>query len=292
MNVTFLFWNLRGNHKKSLAARAPRLLRSIKRFAEQGVQVFLFAEFALDAANVTDVLTSEKFGRFYQVPARSRRVAIFSNLASAAWSERYYDAVSDRITVQEMQVGHALGILLIGAHLDAAPLGLAGRAEWARELAKDIRRIENDAGHSRTVLAGDLNMNPFDAGLIETSALHAVMTKSLAKSVQDLGSRKDCLPFYNPMWSYFGDWSSTTPTDAVLADRLGGTYFYRDTNDRANHFWQVYDQVLVRPKLMDRLVRLDVIGSDGVERLTSRSGRPRSASLSDHLPVSFTIELR
>lgn len=100
-----------------------------------------------------------------------------------AWSERYYDAVSDRITVQEMQVRHALGILLIGAHLDAAPLGLAGRAEWA-------------------------------------------------------------------------------------------------------------DQVLVRPQLMDQLLRLDVIGTDGVEPLASRSGRPRSASLSDHLPVSFTFELR
>lgn len=292
VNVTFLFWNLRGNHKKSLAARAPHLLTSMQRFAERGVHVFLFAEFGLDPATVTEALTSKKFGHFYHVPARSRRVAIFSNIEGAVWSERYYDAISDRITVQEMQIGRALGILLIGAHLDAPPLGLAARAEWARELAKDIRTIENDAGHSRTVLAGDLNMNPFDAGLIETSALHAVMTKNLAKSVQDLSSRKDCLPFYNPMWSYFGDWSSTAAAGEEMPERLAGTYFYRETNDRANHFWQVYDQVLVRPQLMDQLVRLDVLGSDGVERLTSRSGRPRSASLSDHLPVSFTIEFR
>lgn len=292
MNVTFLFWNLRGNHKKSHAARAPRLLQCIRRFAERGVQVFLFAEFTLDAAKVTGVLNDEQFGHFYRVPARSRRVAVFSNLQSANWSEKYYDAISDRITVQELQVGRALGILLIGAHLFAPPLGLAGRAEWARELAKDIRKVEIDAGHSRTVLAGDLNMNPFDAGLVETSALHAVMTKYLATSVQALDSRKDCPPFYNPMWSCFGDWQSAASDLPNRARSFGGTYFYNQTNDRANHFWQVYDQVLLRPQLMDQLVQLNIVGSDGVERLTSRSGRPRSASLSDHLPIMFTIELR
>jgi hypothetical protein len=294
VNVTFLFWNIRGNHAKSLAARTPRLLRSLKRFADAGVDVFLFllAECGVDRAEILDALRTERSDGFYQVPARSRRVAVFSGLKEATWRERYYDAVSDRITVHEAQIGTAPGIILIGAHLDAPQLSPGGRAEWARELAKDILMIEGDAGHTRTVLVGDLNMNPFDPGLVETSALHAVMTKRLAVSVQDLAGRKHFLPFYNPMWSCFGDWGPNSRSDADSAVRTAGTYFFRDTNDRTNHFWQVYDQVLLRPQLMDQLVRLDVLGSDGIEPLTTKSNRPRSTSLTDHLPILFTIEVR
>ena len=244
-------------------------------------------------AEILDALGTEGGRVFYQVSAESRRVAVFSALKEATWREKYYDAVSDRITVHEAQIGTAPGILLIAAHLDAPQLSLPGRAEWARELARDIRMIEGDAGHTRTVLVGDLNMNPFDPGLVETSALHAVMTKKLAASVQVLESRRDFLPFYNPMWSFFGDWSPAVGPEGNSPERVPGTYFFRDTNDRANHFWHVYDQVLLRPELMDRLVRLDIVGTDGSEPLTSKkSGRPRGLLLSDHLPILFTIELR
>jgi endonuclease/exonuclease/phosphatase family metal-dependent hydrolase len=292
VNVTFLFWNIRGNHAKSVAARTPRLLRSLQRFSDDGVDVFLLAECGIDRDEIVSALGTKDGRWFQQVEANSRRVAVFSGLKDATWTERFYDAVSDRITVHEAQIGTAPGILLIGAHLASPQLSLAGRAENSRKLAMDIRKIEEDAGHTRTVLVGDLNMNPFDAGLVDTSALHAVMTKRLAASVQDLDARKESLPFYNPMWSYFGDWSPALRAEGNPPDRVPGTYFFGDTNDRASHFWQVYDQVLLRPQLMDRLVRLDVAGTDGLEPLTSKkSGRPRKASLSDHLPLVFTIEL-
>lgn len=290
VNVTFLFWNLRGNHRQTLEARTPRLLTALERFAES-VDVFLFAECTIAPARIVAAIRATN-DAFYEVPAQSRRIAMFSKLAGASWSERYYDAVSDRITVQEVQIGRAPAILVIGAHLDAAPLSREGRAEWARDLARDIRMVETDAGHARTVLVGDLNMNPFDGGLIETSALHAVMTKRLAAWVQRLSARKGYLPFYNPMWSFFGDWGSTAGVNIRSTSRMPGTYFFRDTNDRASHFWHVYDQLLLRPALMEQLVRLEVLGTDGTESLTTNSGRPRSGFFSDHLPILFTMDVR
>ena len=41
--------------------------------------------------------------------------------------------------------------------------------------------MENKAGHKRTVLVGDLNMNPFETGLVTASGLNATMTRKLPR---------------------------------------------------------------------------------------------------------------
>src|SRR5207245_11544049 len=43
-----------------------------------------------------------------------------------------------------------------------------------------IRRVEGRAGHSRTVLVGDLNLQPFDPAMVGAEGFNAVMTKELA----------------------------------------------------------------------------------------------------------------
>jgi hypothetical protein len=68
-----------------------------------------------------------------------------------------------------------------------------------------VRDVEKRVGHDRTIVVGDLNMNPFDAGIVGAEGLNAVMTKQIASQ----GGRKvDAVRypfFYNPMWSHFGD---------------------------------------------------------------------------------------
>ena len=134
-------------------------------------------------------------------------------------------------------------------------------------------------------------MNPFDGGLIEVDALHAVMTRKLAVSVQNLESRSGRTPFYNPMWSCFGD----CPTHAIAANpsasRPAGTFFFYKTDDLVNHFWNMYDQVLLRPLLMDSLVALEILASDGQESLVTDEGRPRGRIFTDHLPIYFELDL-
>jgi hypothetical protein len=285
MKISFLFWNI-GNGQK------PQLLQSICRLAGLGVQVFLFAEPPADASVLLDVLNRAATGaRFDQVASRSKRVLYLSSIQDSTWTDRFFDSINDRVTALELQPADATGILLIGAHL-LSPVNQSSssRADWARDVASDIRRIEGDAGHQRTVLVGDLNMNPFDEGLIATTALHAVMTRKLAISVQGLGAREGFLPFYNPMWSCLGD-RIPGPADLGQKGRPPGTHFYNNTLDRTTHFWQMYDQVLLRPALMDKLRHLEILDSDGQIDLVTAEGRPRSDALADHLPVLFELEL-
>jgi hypothetical protein len=121
-------------------------------------------------------------------------------------------------------------------------------------------------------------MNPFDDGVVSGHGFHAVMTK--AKALE--GHRSvDGAPspfFYNPMWGFFGDRTDGPP----------GSYYF-SSSEPVNHFWNIYDQVLVRPDLIERLGELRILVHDGLEPLVTKNGLPNKNSCSDHLPVMFRL---
>jgi hypothetical protein len=53
----------------------------------------------------------------------------------------------------------------------------------------------------------------------------------------------------------------------------------------------MFDQVLLRPSLMDSLAELRILDSDGQGPLVTERGRPRSSTASDHLPILFRLDL-
>jgi hypothetical protein len=289
MRVKFLFWNIR-------KAQGSRLAACLTRLAALDTDVFLFAECPPDTAPVLTALNGQTANSYAAVVSQSSRVRFFVRqtgpLAGATWHDRFFDEVSDRITALECQPRGALSILIIGAHLDSPYPGLSadGRAEWARDIAQDIRTVENDIGHTRTILVGDLNMNPFDGGLVQTTALHAVMTRHLTGVVVRHEARDGYPVFYNPMWSCLGD----RPAPRIQPHgrrRAPGTYYFDNTNDRANVFWQTFDQVLLRPQLMEQLTHLEILEGDGAEEFVTAEGRPRANLISDHLPIQFELNL-
>ena len=83
------------------------------------------------------------------------------------------------------------------------------------------------------------------------------------------------------MWGYFGDKSPGPP----------GTYYYSATNP-INYFWNIYDQVLVRPGVLDWFHDLSILDHDGKESLLSGNGLPNKSQASDHLPLIFRIAER
>ncbi len=280
--VSFLFWNIR-------KALGTRFYESLGRLARQDIDVFLFAEPPPVDDRLLTAMNGEGHRHFSRIVGGNRRLMLFARVPNSTWSNRYTDRTSNRITAHELTIDGHLSILLIGAHLHSPNnLSLADRAEWVRQLMPEIREVESDVGHSRTVLVGDLNMNPFDAGLIETSAFHALMSRALVDTVRRMKSRRSYLPFYNPMWSLLGD------QRIGLFDqqsRPAGTFFHENYQALSGHFWQMFDQVLLRPELMDSLTRLEILESDGRSRLISRSGRPRRSAISDHLPLRFDLVL-
>jgi hypothetical protein len=129
-------------------------------------------------------------------------------------------------------------------------------------------------------LVGDLNMNPFDPGVASAHGLHAVMVRSKAAEATREILGEAYRMFYNPMWGCFGDRTAGPP----------GT-FYLSSSKPLNHFWNIYDQVLLRPALADSLAGLDILDSCGGAPLLTRGGLPDRAAASDHLPVLFRLDL-
>ena len=107
-----------------------------------------------------------------------------------------------------------------GVHL-SSKLHTRDDAQGARcvQLARDLVEQENKVGHSRTIIAGDFNMNPFEFGLAGAPGFNAAMTPTLAKRGTRLVESRPYRYFYNPMWNHFGDRGPNPP----------GTYFHKNS---------------------------------------------------------------
>lgn len=174
-------------------------------------------------------------------------------------------------------------LILAVAHLlskrDAQP---PTQAALARYLVADLRALEKRRNHQRTIVVGDLNMNPFEEGVAGADALHGVMTRRLAAAGERVIQGRGHGMFYNPMWGFLGDWNKLVPGPP-------GTY-YRSAAETVNYFWNTFDQVLVRPELADRLTAVSVLDHDGAASLLTPNGLPDRNDGSDHLPLLFRLE--
>ncbi len=179
-------------------------------------------------------------------------------------------------------------IVLVMAHL-ASPGYKDSRARHSRCIgfAQTIRDAEKVAGNERTVVVGDLNVNPFDDAMLDVRSLNALGD---SRTVQRKDPRRfgrtrveEFRLFYNPMWSHFGD-----------AVQPAGTYYYEKSNPEVDPLWNIFDQVLIRPALLDRFrtKNLKILTTDGEVRFTWEDGRPNGDVFSDHLPIWFQLDLR
>ena len=150
----------------------------------------------------------------------------------------------------------------------------------ATDVLEGINLMEAETGSDRSIVVGDFNMNPFDHGMIAAKGFHGVMTKQQARRVSRTVQGRSYRYFYNPMWGYFGDRS----------DGPAGTYHY-DEALPVQYFWNTYDQLLLRPPLMDCLISLEILTTDGVETLLTEEQVPRKGDCSDHLPLLFRLDL-
>ncbi len=273
MTLSFLFWNTMRRDLRPLICRAV---------VEYEVDVLLLAEVGATDAEMLDSLLKVTTQNFVSLASEADKVRIFTRLPEALWTRRQTDALSARMSIWSIEIGQPPGVLLAVAHfVSRLHSSTDDQSLLATELAKEIDRVEQFVGHERTLIVGDLNMNPFEAGMIGAPALHGVMTKRLAESRDRTVLGKKYRFFYNPMWGQFGDRTDGPP----------GTYFYR-SGHASELFWHTFDQVLLRPDLMNSVVSLKVL--DRIENealLATKSGQPISGEYSDHLPVTFTLML-
>jgi hypothetical protein len=144
-----------------------------------------------------------------------------------------------------------------------------------------INYMENNINLRRTIVVGDFNMNPFSRPMISASGFNAVSSKYIAQNIKRKVKSKDYMYFYNPMWNLFGD----------LYKKHAGTYYY-NISKPINYQWHIFDQVIIRPELIDNFImdHLKILDSDGSVSLVDQQGKPDTNITSDHLPIVFSLK--
>lgn len=148
------------------------------------------------------------------------------------------------------------------------------------EVVKLIEEAESRVGHDRTLVIGDFNMNPFETGVVGAKGFHAVMDRNIASK----GSRKvqgqECKYFYNPLWRLMGD-----DLNVSL-----GTYYYKNSS-YVSYFWNTFDQVLLRPSLLDYFKSEDVSIVSQIGNKSLLKNNKINNSFSDHLPIMIKLDI-
>jgi hypothetical protein len=276
--ASFLFWNLRGR------GLGPVLRRLGARHA---IDVFMLAECTISESSMLDALNGAGQGTFGRVPAlASRGLDIYSRFDRSCFGPVLKE--SDHYLIRTLTPPGGITIVLALAHL-ASPIHKDLRARHSRFIGfvGDIRGAEKAAGNDNTVVVGDLNVNPFDDALLDVRGLNALADR---RPVQRKDPRRfgrvqveEFRLFYNPMWGHLGD--------AVLP---AGTYYYDKSNPEVDPLWNIFDQMLLRPGLLDRFrnKNLKVLTTDGTVSFVWEDGRPNGDVYSDHLPIWFRLDLR
>jgi exonuclease III len=271
--TSFLFWNVMKRDLRDLIARAV---------VEHDIDILMLAESGVaDAEMIATLNAATKQNYITPLEATDEdKVRIFTRIKRSNW--RPISRGGPRMVVWRVKVGRPPGVLLAVAHFPSKNNeSSSGQAMLATRFATDIVLAEQTAKHERTILVGDLNMNPFEDGVTGVMALNAVMTKPLAGRGERVYLGQSYRHFYNPMWGHFGD-RTFGPS---------GTYYHRSATN-TEVYWHMLDQVLLRPELMDQLQELRILDSiAGESLLTSLVGLPNYSAYSDHLPLQFRLNL-
>lgn len=194
----------------------------------------------------------------------------------------------DRLDVRRLRLEGRREILIAAIHFyDRRNFTPEEQSAKAVAVNQTLRGAEVRREHTRTVLFGDLNMNPFEPGMVNSAGGFASLPSRVLASRHSSDDFRERQRFYNPAWSRLGREEPDAP----------GTYYYGNVAKPLNLFWHHLDQVLIRPALLDSFrdedfqVLTSVPGEDGEPIALIRStGKHWTLKYSDHLPILFKLD--
>jgi hypothetical protein len=207
------------------------------------------------------------------------KVAAFTSLPENDLVHRFA-SVGEDLAIWTIE--RPLPIIIGGVHLIGKSGGASDstQALAVKEIVEQFFRFEEEKGHCRSILVGDFNMDPYDPGMTNDLAIPGYMTVELATRPDRRFREKRRRRFYNPMWGLFGD---RTPGPA-------GSFYWRSSVPN-NTYWTLFDQILIRPPLIEKLKEVVILDSDGAHSLLNANGMPNVDYLSDHLPVLASFQI-
>jgi hypothetical protein len=265
-----MLWNLNNRPLEESVARLARRHRvDVLALLECNVSIRRFLE-----------MLNHGSADYFAPWSECARVRLFTRFGAAFASPVYEE---DRLTVREIRLPARPKFTIFVAHLPSKlHQNEYGQTHVATRLAQRVQLIESQVQHERSILFGDLNMNPFEPGVAGVNGLHAVMTPEVAARRARTVQGQNYPFFFNPMWALFGNAGPDPP----------GTY-YSSSGRALEFFWHTFDQVLLRPDVLPyfRQGGLRILKDDGQASLVSESGIPDRSTASDHLPLIFQLEL-
>lgn len=267
--MNFAFWNAGRNESPTVVSDLVH---------ERKIEFLALAEIGFSPETLCQDYVSRFGSALYRLGPASNRIDLYTTRDPA----NFRPLLDTRHASFREFIPAIGGPILLGAcHLRSkASSSDADQSERATELYRRITEQEEQLGHSRTVLFGDFNMNPFEQALISARAFHAVMDRRQASKNARVVDEIQRRYFYNPMWHLMGN----RDNDAR------GTYFH-DSSDAHNYFWNTFDQVLVRPDLLDQFddESLEIVESVVGTSLLKDGDAKIGSKYSDHLPLFFKI---
>ncbi|MCR4315873.1 MAG: hypothetical protein NUW37_05915 [Planctomycetes bacterium] len=185
----------------------------------------------------------------------------------------------NRYTAYSLKTAGAIQATIVLIHLpDKNHKSSLDQHNFCHTLAHDVVKVERQSRHDNTIILGDFNVNPFDLGFISPSALNSLPCLKTARMKRKRNGNINF--FYNPCWNLLGDRSGD-------GDKVAGTFFYKTPSDD-EHYWNVLDQVILRPSIGGRIRNLRVMESAPNLDIVDSRGRP---GISDHLPIYFELDM-
>jgi exonuclease III len=246
---------------------------------EHDVHILVLAECNIASDVLIDTLGKcglESFTFPYSPEGDSSDLKVFTRFKKSHVKWVFSDP-NDHITIRRLTLPNTAGMLLVALHTQSKLEWPANQqAQIATRLGGYIRNAEEKKQVDRTIVVGDLNMNPFEDGVVSSEGFHATMSKGVAK-----GFRRKVHGVFRKLWKFFDE----RPNSAQ------GTFYYESSGLPISHYWYVLDQVMVRAPLIDNLVDVKILDTVLGTPLYDNDGIPDETVGSDHFPLAFALDL-
>lgn len=203
------------------------------------------------------------------------------------------ETTHDRYVVWRVAVPGRRIFHLAAAHFTAIQNDQGdGQRECAIALRTDLEQVEQklytrssglyEDGEPLSIVMGDLNANPFDAGITGIYGLNATGIRDTAREGIRNHQGREYPYLFNPMWQF-------------LTEDPPGTYYNR-ISAPVRFDWFLLDQTLVRPGLLELFGKSEeadvrILTHDGEIDLIEGQRKDPIKGISDHLPIMFRFRL-
>lgn len=269
-HLSILYWNLhRRDLRKPLAALA----------SENQLDVIIVSEFYKFDLDYFTRETLDGEWRYVDGYGGCEKVRLLYRNAYVKLAEILSEGT--RYTIYMIHTSD--GVLLItGLHLqDRRNSTTEDREITIRDIKVALFEFEEMYGRN-SVIIGDFNAGPFDREIIYTTNLFATPYDDIAREIgTKIRHTHTYRPYFNPI-----------PSRIFENKYPHGSFFYE--KELNSQYWYSYDQVIVRPEMIDKLLELKYIDRCSKYKFVkpdSKYNRPNDGQYSDHFPLLVRLSI-